>query len=118
MAAVPPGARPLPVPVNTPATLSALFVDATKDPTGGNWDALMAIFLHDQHNNANNTATDALRDMAIASGTRNELLSFTIAHDNRARLYTSFTKWQDGLTGYNPTLQNKLFALERELIQD
>jgi hypothetical protein len=118
MAAVPHGALPLPVPANTPANLSALFADATKDPTGGRWDALMATFLHDQHNNANNTTTDSLRDMAIASGSRNELLSFTIVHGNRARLYTSFTKWQDGLTCNNPTLQNKFFALEGELIQD
>ena len=78
----------------------------------------MATFLHDQHNNANNTTTDSLRDMAIASGSRNELLSFTIAHANRDRLYTLFTKWQDGLTGNNPTLQNKFFALEGELIQN
>ena len=77
----------------------------------------MATFLHDPHNNANNTTTDSLRDMAIASGSRNELLSFTIAHGNRARLYTLFAKWQDGLTGNNPTLQNKFFALEGELIQ-
>ena len=56
--------------------------------------------------------------MVFSSGTRDELLSFTIVFDNKARLYSLCTKWQDGLTGRNPTLNNKLFALEGELIQD
>ena len=118
MAALPVGALPLPVPTQAPAKLSSLFADTLKDPTGGEWDALMASFLHDPHNNANNTSTEDLRNMVIASGARNELLSFTVASGDKARLYTLCSKWQDGLTGRHPTLNNKFFALEGELIQD
>jgi hypothetical protein len=118
MAALPVGALPLPLPAPAPAKLSLLFSDASKDPTEGNWEALMASFLHDVHNATNNTDTTALRDMVIASGTRNELLSFTVVHGNRARLYTLCMKWQDGLTGRNPELNGNFFALEGELIQD
>ena len=58
MAALPVGALPLPVPTQAPAKLSSLFADTLKDPTGGEWDALMASFLHDPHNNANNTCLE------------------------------------------------------------
>ena len=78
----------------------------------------MASFYHDLHNAQANTDTNTLRDMVFSSGARDELLSFTIVFDNKARLYSLCTKWQDGLTGRNPTLNNKLFALEGELIQD
>jgi hypothetical protein len=78
----------------------------------------MAAFLKDPHNNANAMATEALYNMSIPLDNRNKLLLFTIIHDNQAWLYTSFTKWQDGLIGNNPTLQNKFFALEGELVQD
>ena len=116
MAAIPVGALPLPVPVSPPALLSALFVDASKDPINGNWDAPMENFLHDLHNNATNTSTENTRNMVIVSGTGNKLFSITIVSDNRARLYTLFIKWQDGLTGNNPALQNKFFAVEGKLI--
>ena len=118
MATLPGGALPLPVPAPAPAKLVTLFADASMDPTAGNWAALMGSFLHDLHNNANNTATDALRDMVAASGAQNELLAFTIVHGNRARLYSLCMKWRDGLTGRNPALNNRFFALEGELIQD
>ena len=118
MAALPVGALPLPVPTQAPAQLSSLFADTLNDPAGGEWDALMASFLHDPHNQANNTSTEDLRNMVIASGARNELLSFTVASDHKARLYSLCSKWQDGLTGRHPTLNNKFFALEGELIQD
>ena len=78
----------------------------------------MANFLHDLHNNANNTSTENIRDMVIALGTGNELFLVTIVSSNRVRLYTSFTKWKDGLTGNNPALQNKFFAVKGKLIQD
>ena len=83
MATLPGGALPLPVPAPAPAKLATLFTDASLDPTAGNWAALMGAFLHDLHNAHNNTATDTLRGMMTASGARNELLSFTIVHDNR-----------------------------------
>ena len=78
MAAVPIGALPLSVPVPASTKLSSLFADASTDPTGGDWDALMASFLHNLHNCDTNTATEDLRDMVISSGARNELLSFTV----------------------------------------
>ena len=56
--------------------------------------------------------------MVMASVTRNELISFTVAHGNMSRLYTLCTRWQDGLTGQKPLLNGKFFALEGELIQD
>ena len=75
MAALPVGALPLTVPGPTPKTLSSLFADASKDPTGRNWDTLMTSFLHDAHNTNKNTDTNALREMVTESDTRNELLS-------------------------------------------
>ena len=74
---------------------SSLFVEASKDPTGGNWDALMASFLHNLYNGVTNTDTSNLRDM-VAPGASNELLSFTVASRNKDRLYTLCTKWQNG----------------------
>ena len=118
MATLPGGALPLPVPAPAPAKLATLFADASMDPTDGDCAPLMSAFLHDLNNAHINTATEALRDMVTASGARNELLSFTIVHGNRARLYTLCKKWQDGLTGRNPALNGKFFALEGELIQD
>ena len=83
---------------------------------GGNWDALMTSFFHNSHNANSNTDTNALCKMVTASGTRNELISFTVAHRNRSRLHLLFTRWQYGLIGRNSSLNGNLFALEGELI--
>ena len=79
---------PVPAPAPAPAKFSSLFADASKDPTGGNWDALMTSFLHDVHNTNNNTDTNALREMVTESDTRNELLSLTVVHRNMAHMYS------------------------------
>ena len=96
MAALPVGALTLPVPAPAPAPapakFSSLFTDASKDPTGGNWDALMASFFHDAHNANIDTDTNALCEMVTASGVQNELLYFAICHGSRARLYSLCTR--------------------------
>ena len=78
----------------------------------------MVSFLHDSHITNTNTDTNALHEMVIASGTQNELISFTVAHGNRARLYSLCTRWKDGLHGQNCSLNGKFFLLEEELILD
>ena len=83
----------VPIGALLPAKLSLLFADASMDPTGGDWDALIVSFLHNLHNGSTNTTTEDLRDMVIASGARNKLLSLTVVSGNRARLYTLCTKW-------------------------
>ena len=109
---------PVPAPAPAPAKFSSLFADASKDPMGGNWDALMPSFLHDVQNSNNNTDTNALCKMVTLSGMRNNLISFTVPHRNRERIYTLFMRWKDGLTGRNPSLNGKFFTLEGGLILD
>ena len=93
MAALPVGALPLPVPETSPTKFSFLFADASRDPAGGSWDAMMASFLQDAHKTNANTDTDMLYEMVTASGVRNELPYFAVAHRNRARLYSIFMRW-------------------------
>ena len=88
MATLPGGVLLLPVPALVPRKLATLFSNATMDPTNGNWAPLMGVFLHKLHNAPTNTSTDALHDMVAVSGARNNLLSFTTVHGNRARIYT------------------------------
>ena len=88
MEALPVEVIPLPVPATEPANFSLLFSDASKGPTGGSWDALMASFLHDLHNVNANMDMNTLCEMVKSSGERNKLLSFTVAHGNRACLYS------------------------------
>ena len=49
---------------------------------------------------------------------RNDLLTFTTANRNRACLYSLCTRWQDGQTSRNPSINCKFFELEGELILD
>ena len=93
MAALPVGALPLTVPETAPAKFSLFFADATKEPAGGSWDALMASFLQDAHKTNANKDIDMLCEMVTASRVRNELIYFTVAHRNRARLYSIFMRW-------------------------
>ena len=118
MVSLPSGVLPLPVPAPAPTELSLLFANASKDPTGRNWDALMTSLFHNVHNTGNNMDTNMLLKMVTSSGTRNKMLSFTAVHGNRAHLYTLNTRWQDGLTVRNTLLNSKFFTLEGELIQD
>ena len=83
MAALSVGVIPMPVPAPEPENFSLLFSDASKEPTGGSWDALMASFLHDSHNVNANMDMNTLREMVTASGERNKMLSFNVAHGNR-----------------------------------
>ena len=56
--------------------------------------------------------------MVKESKARNKLISFTLAHRNRARMYSLCRRWKDSLTGQNPLLNGKFFTLEGELIWD
>ena len=91
MAALPAGA--LPLPVSAPAKLSLLFANASKDPTGGNWDALIVSFLHNPCNGSANTDTNTLFNMVITLGVHNKLLSFIVMYGDNAPVYTLCTKY-------------------------
>ena len=55
------GVLPKTVPTPVPANFLSLFSDASKDPKGGIWDALMTSLLHDSHKSNANTDTITLR---------------------------------------------------------
>ena len=78
----------------------------------------MAAFPHNPHNNANNTSTEDLHNMMIASGAHDKIHLFTVTSGDKACLYALCKNWQDDITGRHPTLNSRFFALEEELIQE
>ena len=116
MAAAPPGGPALPVPAQAPARFANLYADAQLDPTGGNPALLLDKFYHDVVNGANNVDTRALKTSLAISGAQNQLIAVTVVAGQKARIYNCIFRWEDGLLANNPTLANKFFALEGELI--
>ena len=109
---------PLPVPARTPALFAAIFADASRDPTGGDPSLLLGPFVHDLNNGGNNTATAQLRDALVHTGNERQLIATTIMSGGQARAYVCPFRWDDGLVHQNPTLANKYFAIEGELVGD
>ena len=116
MAAAGQGAPALPVPAQAPALFATLYADANLDPTGGNPGLLLEPFRHDVVNGANNVTTQILKNQLAASGAQRQVIAVTVISDQKARVYNCLFRWQDGLTANNPSLVNKFFAVEGELI--
>ena len=111
------GPPPLPVPTQQfQASFITLFHNANLDPTGGNIAALLAPFRHDLVNANNNTDTQQIKNRLAASGASRHLLAAIIISGGVARTYLLPFRWDDGLAGNNPTLADKYFALEGDLM--
>lgn len=106
----------LPVPAPAPATFASIFSDASKDPTGGNVAALMTPFLHSLTDPTQNTDTNIIKDRLATSGAQRQFIAATIVSKNKSRLYICPHRWDEGLIGTNPDLNNKFFAFEGELV--
>ena len=106
----------LPVPAPAPATFASKFSDASVDPTGGNVSALMSPFLHSLTDPNQNTDTNTIKDRLATSGAQRQFIAATIVSNGKSRLYICPHRWDEGLIGTNPDLNNKFFAFEGELV--
>ena len=95
---------------------TTLFADASKDPCGGEWAAVMAAFAINPHNAHGDTDTTSLRNMVAASGEKNQLMAFVLVEGGVARIYTCLSRWDSNIVSPNATLDGKYFAIEGELI--
>ena len=92
--ATPLGAPALPRPAQAPATLASLFADAGKDPTGGSWATTMSAFAIDIHNNANNTPTEDLRQMATSATTASDKpAGYVLISEGVGRFFSGLLPW-------------------------
>ena len=66
------------MPAPAPPRLASLFADASKDPCGEEWTALMAAFSTSLHNAAGDTDTAAPKNMVASSGAMNQLMAFVL----------------------------------------
>ena len=115
MAGLPP---PLPVPTPFQAKFANKFNDTSNDPTGGNPATIMSPFLYDVNNAQNNTETQQIKNKLASSGAARHLLAAIIMTGGVARVYVLPFRWDDGLTNNNPTLSDKFFAMEGELLNN
>jgi len=115
MAGLPP---PLPVPTPFQAKFANKFNDTSNDPTGGNPATIMSPFLYDVNNAQNNTETQQIKNKLASSGAARHLLAAIIMTGGVARVYVLPFRWDDGLTNNNPTLRDKFFAMEGELLNN
>ena len=113
-----PGQAPLPVPTPFQAKFVTKFTDASTDPTGGNPSALMAPFLHNINNPQANTDTNQIKNKLASSGAARHLLAAIVMTGGVARVYLLPFRWDDGLTNNNPTLVDKFFAMEGDLLNN
>jgi hypothetical protein len=119
MAAVVPANQPgLPVPAPVSASFVSLFSDTSKDLTGSREDRLLNPFLVNLTDPTQNVDTAELRNKLAQSGNQQLFMGTTVLSGGQARLYTCIYRWEDGLTGNNPDLNNKFFAFEGELINN
>ena len=115
------GANALTLRAQAPALLANLYADASNDPTEGtsrSWTATMALFRIDQANNARNTDTADLRQLAVTAGASDKPMGFTICSYGVAQFYLAFTRMSNSLFMQNSATHNKTFALEGELLED
>ena len=115
MAGLPP---PLPEPTPFQAKFANKFNDTSNDPTGGNPATIMSPFLYDVNNAQNNTETQQIKNKLASSGAARHLLAAIIMTGGVARVYVLPFRWDDGLTNNNPTLSDKFFAMEGELLNN
>ena len=108
----------LPVPTPFQAKFANKFNDASTDPTGGNPAAIMDPFLHDINNQQNNTDTLQIKNRLASSGAARHPLAMLVMAEGVARVYLLPFRWDDGLTNNNPTLVDKFFAMEGELLNN
>jgi hypothetical protein len=109
---------PLPVPAPAAALFASLYGDASNDPTGSREGILLNPFLHHLTDNTLNTDTNEIRNRVAQSGSQHQFIALSVVHGGRARLYIAPHRWEDGLTANNPSLNNRFFAFEGELINN
>ena len=117
-AAAPQQQPPLPVPVPATALFANLYGDASNDPTGSREGTLLNPFLHNLTDNTLNTDTNDIRNRVAQSGSQHQFIAVSVVHGGRARLYIAPHCWEDGLIASNPSLNNRFFAFEGELINN
>ena len=118
VSAAPQQQPPLPVPAPATALFASLYGDASNDPTGSNEGTLLSPFLHNLTDNTLNTDTNEIRIRLAQSGSQHQFIAVSVVHGGRARLYIAPHRWEDGLTANNPSLNNRFFAFEGELINN
>ena len=79
----------------------------------------MNVFTIDTHNEDQNIPTDKLRQMTTSPTNISDIsVCFVIMSGGVGQTYTAITHWMNTLSNHDPLLQDKLFVVECELINN
>ena len=114
-----PGVPALPLPTLTTALLDTLYADVERDPDRGDWGDVMMAFSVDTHNTVVNIPTNELRLLTTSSiSTSDNPVGYVIVSGGVGRIYSAITHWMNMFAHQDPSIYDKLFTIEGELINN